>query len=162
AEGIEKVGHNLKEGLSVLKWHGVAVQGKLFDTMLAHSLLEPELRHSLDYVAEAFLGYTPIPISKLLGEKKSELINLADVPLQKIAEYAAERADVAWQLRPVLEPLLKEKGQERVFHEIESPLILVLVAMEFEGIRIDGAALANFAAQLEKEIADQEKTICRM
>ena len=162
SERIEKVGHNLKFDLSVLKWHGIAVRGKLFDTMVAHSLIEPEMRHGMDYLSEVYLGYTPVPITQLIGDAKAEQINMADVPVAKVAEYSAEDADVTWQLRAALEPLLKEKGQERVFYEIESPLIPVLVDMEFEGIRIDAAALAEFAAQLSKEMDQSEKTIYRL
>ncbi|MGH7967583.1 MAG: DNA polymerase I, partial [Limisphaerales bacterium] len=160
--GIEKIGHNLKFDLSVLKWQGMSIGGTLFDTMVAHSLIEPDMRHGLNYMAEAYLGYTPIPITHLIGEPKGPQISMAEVPLEKIAEYAAEDADVALQLRAVLEPALKEKGQERVFYEVESPLIPVLVDMEFEGIRVDAASLADFAAHLEKEIAELEKTICRL
>jgi DNA polymerase-1 len=159
SERIEKVGHNLKFDLSVLKWHGVSVGGKLFDTMVAHSLIEPEMRHGMDYLSEVYLGYTPVPISKLIGDAKAGQINMADVPVAKVAEYSAEDADVTWQLRSALEPLLKQKGQERVFYEVESPLIPVLVDMEFEGIKVDAAALADFGLQLSKEMDDAEKTI---
>jgi DNA polymerase-1 len=162
SEHIEKVGHNLKFDLSVLKWHGISVGGKLFDTMVAHSLIEPEMRHGMDYLSEVYLGYTPIPITKLIGESKTGQRNMADVPLAQVAEYSAEDADVTWQLRAALEPLLKQKGQERVFYEVESPLIPVLVDMEFEGVRVDAAALAEFAAQLSKEMDQSEKTICRL
>ena len=158
-ERIEKVGHNLKFDLSVLKWQGFAVRGKLFDTMVAHSLVEPEQRHGMDYLAEVYLGYTPVPISKLIGEKKSTQTSMADVPLAQIAEYAAEDADVTWQLRAVLEPLLKKRGQERVFFEVESPLLPVLVDMEYEGIRVDAAALAEFAELLAKEMAEHEAAV---
>ncbi len=161
-ERIEKIGHNLKFAVSALRWHGVSVQGTLFDTTIAHSLIEPDMRHSLDYLAEAYLGYSPIPFVRLTGGTSADPINLADVPPAKNAEYAAEGVDLALQLRAVLEPLLKEKGQERVFYEIESPLISVLVDMEYEGIKIDAAALADFAAELEKQIDEQERTICRM
>ena len=161
-EGIEKVGHNLKYDLSVLKWHGVEVRGKLFDTMIAHSLIEPEMRHGMDYVSEVYLGYSPVPITRLIGEEKSKQLNMADVPVAKVAEYAAEDADVTWQLREKLEPLLKEKAQERVFYEVEAPLIPVLTDMEYEGIKVDAAALAEFAVQLSKEMADHEKTIYRL
>ena len=161
SDGIEKVGHNLKFHLSVLKWHGISTRGRLFDTMIAHSLIEPEMRHGMNYLAEVFLGYSPIPVKKLIGEK-AEQINLAEAPLDKLAEYGAEDADVNLQLRAILEPLLKTKGQERVFYEIESPLISVLVDMEHEGIKVDAAALADFAGQLSKEIDELEKTICRM
>ena len=162
SERIEKVGHNLKFDLSVLKWNGVPVRGKLFDTMVAHSLIEPEMRHGMDYLSEVYLGYTPIPISKLIGDAKAEQINMADVPVAKVAEYSAEDADVTLQLRAALEPLLKGKGQERVFYEIESPLIPVLVDMEFEGIKLEAAALGEFAALLLKEMDEQEKTIYRL
>ncbi len=164
SERIEKVGHNLKFDLSILKWQGISVGGKLFDTMIAHSLIEPDMRHGMDYLSEVYLGYTPIPISKLItwrGERVRQ-INMADVPVEKAAEYAAEDADVTWQLRSALEPLLKEKGQERVFYEVESPLIPVLVDMEFEGVRVDAVALAEFAAQLAKEMDVSEKTIYRL
>jgi len=162
SDRAEKVGHNLKFDLSVLKWHGVSVGGKLFDTMVAHSLIEPEMRHGMDYLSEVYLGYTPIPIAKLIGDSKSSLLNMADVPVAKAAEYSAEDADVTWQLRAALEPLLKQKGQERVFYEVESPLIPVLVDMEFEGIKVDAAALAEFATQLAKEMDQSEKTIYRL
>ncbi|MDB6023278.1 MAG: polymerase, partial [Pedosphaera sp.] len=158
-ERIEKVGHNLKFDLSVLKWHGFEVRGKLFDTMIAHSLVEPDMRHGMDYLSEVYLGYAPVPITKLIGEAKSGQISMGDVAPALVAEYAAEDADVTWQLRAKIEPLLKEKGQERVFYEIESPLIPVLVDMEFEGVRLDAAALAEFAIQLSKEMADHEGTI---
>jgi DNA polymerase-1 len=159
---IEKVGHNLKFDLSVLKWYGVSVRGKLFDTMVAHSLIEPEMRHGMDYLSEVYLGYTPIPISKLIGEPKAAQTNMADVPVAKVAEYSAEDADVTWQLSSALKPLLKQKGQERVCYEVEFPLIPVLVDMEFEGIKVDASALAEFAAQLSKEMDDAEKTIYRL
>ena len=162
SDRIEKVGHNLKFDLSVLKWQGVSVRGKLFDTMIAHSLIEPEMRHGMDYLSEVYLGYTPVPITKLIGDAKGEQLNMADVPVEKVADYSAEDADVTWQLRTTLEPLLKEKGQERVFYEIESPLIPVLVDMEFEGIKVDASALAEFAAQLSKEIEEAEKTLYRL
>jgi DNA polymerase-1 len=162
SERIEKVGHNLKYDLSVLKWHGVSVGGRLFDTMVAHSLIEPEMRHGMDYLSEVYLGYTPVPISKLIGDTKAGQINMADVPVAKVAEYSAEDADVTWQLRGALEPLLKQKGQERVFYEVESPLIPVLVDMEYEGIRVDAAALAEFGVQLSKEMDEAEKTIYRL
>jgi DNA polymerase-1 len=159
---IEKVGHNLKFDLSVLKWQGVSVGGKLFDTMVAHSLIEPEMRHGMDYLSEVYLGYTPVPISKLIGDTKAGQLNMADVPVAKVAEYSAEDADVTWQLRAALEPLLKEKGQERVFYEVESPLIPVLVDMEYQGIKVDAAALAEFATQLSKEMDESEKAVYRL
>jgi DNA polymerase-1 len=161
-ERIEKVGHNLKFDLSVLKWHGISVRGKLFDTMVAHSLVEPEMRHGMDYLSEVHLGYTPVPITKLIGEEKAGQISMADVAPEVVAEYSAEDADVTWQLRARLEPLLREKGQERVFYEVEAPLIPVLVDMEFEGVRVDAAALAEFAVQLSREMAEHEAAIYQL
>ena len=161
-EGIEKVGHNLKYDLSVLKWHGLTVRGKLFDTMVAHSLIEPEMRHGMDYLSEVYLGYAPIPITRLIGPEKSPQKNMADVPPEQVAEYSAEDADVTWQLRGKLEPLLREKGQEKVFFEIESPLLPVLVDMEYEGVRVEAAALAEFSAQLAREMAEHEGAIYQL
>ena len=161
-ERIEKVGHNLKYDLSVLKWHGVAVRGRLFDTMIAHSLVEPDQRHGMDYLSEVYLGYTPVPITDLIGEEKGQQLNMSVVAPEVVAEYAAEDADVTWQLRGHLAPLLKERGQERVYYEVEAPLIPVLVDMEFEGIRIDAGALAEFAVQLAGEMAEHEAAIYRL
>ena len=161
SDRLEKTGHNLKFDIGVLKRHGISVRGKLFDTMVAHSLVEPDMRHGMDYLSEVYLGYTPIPITKLIGEGKAQT-NMADVPLDEIAEYAAEDADVTLQLRAALEPLLKQKAQERVFYEIEAPLIPVLADMEFEGIRLDTAVLAEFGSALAKEIDLQEKAICKL
>ncbi len=162
SERIEKVGHNLKFDLSVLKWHGVQVRGKLFDTMVAHSLVEPEMRHSLSYLAEVYLSVTPIALEKLADPGQPAQSSIADLPVEKLMDYAVESADLAGQLRPDLERLLKEKRQERVFYDVESPLIPVLVGMEYEGIRVDAAALGEFAAQLSKEIDQLEKTIFRL
>ena len=158
SEAIEKVGHHLKFAATVLKWRGITLRGKIFDAMVAHSLIEPDMRHSLDFLSEAHLGYS---LSAAPGEKKEEQLSLGDVASEKIAERAMEAADVALQLRGVLEPLLKEKGQERVFYEIESPLIPVLVDMEFEGIKVDSAALSDFAAQLSREMEQLQKSICQ-
>ncbi|MBC8096071.1 MAG: DNA polymerase I, partial [Akkermansiaceae bacterium] len=155
---IAKVGHNLKFDLTVLKWRGISVQGKLFDAMVAHSLIEPDQRHSLDYLAEVYLGYSP---GKSVEAGQQEQLSLGDVASEKIAERAMEAADLALQLCAVLEPLLKEKGQERVFYEVESPLIPVLVDMEREGIRLDSAALAEFATQLSRQMSELEKSICQ-
>jgi DNA polymerase I len=156
---IEKIGHNLNYDISVLGWQGISVNGPLFDTMLAHSLIEPDQRHKMDYLAEVYLAYTPIPISKLIGEKGDEQLGMALVPLEELADYAAEDADVTWQLHEKLKPLLKEHGQEKVFYEVEAPLIPVLVAMEREGVRIDAPALAEFSGELAEQIATYQKEV---
>jgi DNA polymerase-1 len=146
----------------VLQSHGVALRGKLFDTMIAHSLVEPDMRHGMDYLSEVYLGYTPIPITKLIGDPKRPQISMADAPVAQVAEYSAEDADVTLQLRAELAPLLKEKGQERVFYDIESPLIPVLADMELEGIRIDAGALAEIAIQLAREMDEAKAEIHRL
>lgn len=156
-EEIEKAGHNLKFDLSVLRWAGITVLGKLFDTMVAHSLIEPDMRHGLDYVSEAYLGYAPVRLTDDVAP-----VEAARLPLETVLRHACERADLALQLRAVFESSLKDKAQERVFYEIESPLIRVLVEMEYEGIRIDSAVLAEFSAQLSKEISELESAICRI
>jgi DNA polymerase-1 len=157
-EAIEKVGHNLKFDASVLKWQGISLHGKIFDSMVAHSLIEPDMRHTLDYLSEAYLGYS---LSKSADSAKEEQLSLGDVASEKIAERAMESADVALQLRATLEPLLKQRGQERVFYEIEAPLSSVLVEMEHEGIKVDSAALAEFATQLSKEMDQLQTSICQ-
>jgi DNA polymerase-1 len=159
SEAIEKAGHNLKFDLSVLRWRGVCVRGKLFDTMIAHSLIEPDMRHGIESLAEAFLGYTLAPSA---DESKQEELLLGDAPPEPDGELAIEKTDVALQLRPALETLLMEKGQERVFYEIETPLISVLVDMEHEGVKVDSRALAEFGLQLSKEMDESEKTILQM
>jgi DNA polymerase I len=172
SEGIEKTGNNLKFEIRVLKSYGITLRGKLFDTMVAHSLIDPEQRHSLDYISESYLGYSPLsvkasrePINRT-HENGQEMEPLLHEPLAGAQETqpdrALERADLTGQLRVKLEPLLKEKGQERVFYEIEAPLIAALAEMEYEGIKLDVAAMAEFGVQLAKEIDQLEKTICRL
>ena len=155
ASGIEKAGHNLKFDLSVLLALGLEVAGPFFDSMLAHSLIEPDQRHGMDYLAESMLGYTPVPLSSLIGLEKDLFgqATLADVAAddpQKVADYAAEDADVTWQLAGKLRPLLGSHGADRVFHDIEAPLLPVLVRMEHAGVKIDVQALREFGLELEK------------
>jgi DNA polymerase-1 len=165
-DGIEKIGHNLKFDLSVLLAHGIEVAGPYFDTMLAHSLIEPDQRHGMDYLSETYLSYTPVPISALINtEKEKDLFSpqsMADVAVadpQKIADYAAEDADVTWQLAEKLRPLLPQHGAERVFYEIECPLLPVLTRMEHLGVKIDVSALFEFGIQLEKRANEMHKRI---
>ncbi len=172
---IEKIGHNLKFDIGVLLWQGLRVATPLFDTMLAHSLVEPEQRHKMDYLAESLLGYTPIPYDSVFGKpvEKSGQLNLFDEAamsgteaaapegpaFEDIARYACEDADVTWQLAAILRKKVRELEQERVLHEIECPLVPVLVAMEKEGIRVDPAALAETGALLGERIAEYEKAV---
>ncbi|HIG82563.1 MAG TPA: DNA polymerase I [Verrucomicrobia bacterium] len=150
----EKIGHNLKFDLAVLGWSGLNVRGPFFDTMLAHTLIFPDQKHSMDYASESMLGYTPISMKSLIDEEDSSgqlsLIDssVTDIEASKLAEYAAEDADVTYQLAQRLRPLLKEKGQEKVFYEIECPLIPVLVAMESGGISLDQSVLDEIRGSL--------------
>ncbi len=158
-EHIEKIGHNLKYDLTLLKWHGFKVHGKLFDTMLAHAMKEPEMKHGLDYLSNLYLGYQPIATSELIGPRGDNQRNMRDVPLQQVAEYACEDADVTLQISHVLRPDLERREVHRVCHEVECPLIPVLVDMEHEGIRLDSKALQQYSQQLQSEIDKLEITI---
>ncbi len=158
-EQIEKVGHNLKYDITLLRWHGIGVRGTLMDTMLAHSMKEPEMRHGLDYLAKLYLGYRPIPTSDLIGVRGEEQKNMRDVPLEQLAEYACEDADVTLQVSEIIRPEIEKRDVEKVCYEVECPLIPVLVDMEFEGIRLDTDALVDYSKRLAAEIADLRKRI---
>ncbi|MEO8270780.1 MAG: 5'-3' exonuclease H3TH domain-containing protein, partial [Aureliella sp.] len=142
---IAKLGHNLKYDLSLLKWHGIEVRGTLFDTMLAHSMKEPEMRHGLDYLSKLYLNYSPISITELIGEPGPNQKNMRDVPVETVAEYAGEDADVTWQVAQVLRPDIEKQGVSQVCYDVECPLVPVLIDMEYEGIRLDVEALSNFS-----------------
>ena len=156
---IDKVGHNLKYDLGVLLWNGLRVQGKILDTMLLHCLIEPELRHGMDFLAEHYLGYSPIPITSLIGQKGTEQRRMTTVSLDRLTEYAAEDADITWQLYHTLQPKLKEAEQESVYFDIEEPLIRILAEMEYEGIRLDSETLRQFSTQLGKQSQQLERSI---
>ncbi len=156
---IAKVGHNLKYDLSVLRWYGINVGGAIHDTMLMHCLIEPELRHGMDYLAEMYLGYSPVSITTLIGEKGKDQKDMMSVPLEKLADYAAEDADITWRLYGLLQPKLVAAEQESVYSKIEAPLIRILVDMEYEGVRLDSEALHQFSIQLAEQIEQLEKDI---
>ncbi|MDB4749529.1 DNA polymerase I [Rubripirellula sp.] len=149
---IAKVGHNLKYDLTLLKWNGIEVNGEIFDTMLAHSMKEPEMRHGLDYLAKLYLGYVPIATSDLIGEKGKDQKCMSEVPTARLAEYACEDADVTLQIANLIRPEIDAQGTSQVCNEVECPLIPVLVDMEREGIQLDTEALAIFSKKLEVEI----------
>ena len=153
------VGQNLKYDLLVMHHHGVRLRGKLWDTMLAHYLLEPEMRHGMDYLAETYLAYTPVPITDLIGPKGKGQKTMADLAPSQVSDYAAEDADITLQLKHVFEPLLRERDQLGLLLDLEGPLVPVLAAMEEEGIRVDVGALAEVSAQLAIEIRDLEGQI---
>jgi DNA polymerase-1 len=158
-EQIEKTGHNLKFDIAMLREAGIEVRGKLFDTMLAHYLLDPDQRHGLDRLAGSYLNYAPVPITALIGEKKSDQLSMADVLIDKLSDYACEDADVTIQLRQILEPQLEKRKLTDVFDTIECPLIPVLVEMEANGIALDTAALKEISGRLAGEIAGYEKKV---
>ena len=158
-DSITKIAQNLKYDLSILKRYGVELKGVLFDTMIAHFLIRPEMRHSMDVLAETYLNYAPVSIESLIGKKGKEQKNMRDIPVEQVAEYAAEDADVTYQLYTVFEPKLKSTGTTKLFEEVEMPLVPVLADMEAEGINIDIKALRDFSAVLETDISKIEKEI---
>ncbi len=177
----EKIGHNLKFDLSILLHHDIEVAGPFFDTLLADTLVAPERRHSMDYLSEILLGYTPVKLADVAAasnrqvtpvsdgdlfafaetKKASKDLDIAAIPLTILAEYAAEDADVTYQLAQKIRPLLKQSGQETILHEIEGPLLPVLVAMEMEGIAIAPAALTVIGDELQIQIDELVKSIHR-
>lgn len=161
-EKIEKIGQNLKFDISVLKWYGIEVKGKLFDTMIAHYLLEPDLRHSMNYLAEAYLNYKPLSIESLIGKKGKKQLNIRTVDIEILKDYACEDADITLQLKDYFEPKLKESNAEKLFNDIEIPLMNVLASMEAEGVNIDIGTLKKFSLELQDEIQEVEKTIHSM
>jgi len=156
---IGKTGQNIKFDIAILKWYDIEVKGKLFDTMLAHYLIQPDMRHGMDVLAENYLNYKPVPIEKLIGKKGKDQLSMRIVALEEIKEYAAEDADITLQLKSVFEPLLEQSSTRKLFDEIEMPLIPVLAAMEAEGVKIDIKALNDFSIQLLSEIDELTKEI---
>ena len=158
-EKIAKVGQNIKYDALMLKWCGVEVKGKYFDTMVAHYLLEPELRHNMNFLAQSYLGYGCVSIETLIGKKGKNQLTMRDVPVEKVGEYAAEDADVTLQLQSELQPLLKEEDLEKLYDELEEPLINVLVDLEFEGIKLNSEFLNDYSKELEAEVESLKKDI---
>ena len=168
----EKIGHNLKFDIGVLQWQGISISTPVFDTMLAHSLIEPDQRHKMDYLAESILGYTPISYDSVFGKdgEKSGQMNLfgeaemagedtSGPAFDDIAQYACEDADVTWQLAAILKEKVEELEQHCVLYEIENPLVPVLVNMEAEGIRVDPTTLGEIGTTLGKKIDEMEKAV---
>ncbi|MEO7924790.1 MAG: DNA polymerase I [Chitinophagaceae bacterium] len=153
------IGQNTKYDLLVLKWYGIELAGNLFDTMLAHYVIEPDGKRSMDLLSEKFLGYLPVPIEELIGKKGKTQGSMRDVELEKIKEYAGEDADITLQLKNVFVPLLKSKEVEKVFNQVESPLVKVLVDMEFAGIKVDTEFLADYSKELEKDAKKAEESV---
>ena len=161
-EESEKVGQNIKYDITVLANYGIEVKGKLFDTMIAHYILQPELYHGMDYLAEIYLDYETIKIEELIGEKGKNQKNMRDVPQEKICDYACEDADVTLKLKNILAEELKKEGVAELFYNIEMPLVPVLAYMERNGARIDTDALKETSSLFGKRLADIEEEIYKL
>ncbi len=156
---ITWIGQNLKYDFLVLKWYGVELKGKTFDTMLAHYVIEPEGRRSMDLLSAQFLGYEPVSIESLIGKKGKNQGTMRDVPLEQITEYAAEDADITLQLKNCFAPLINKRGVNKVFDEVENPLVRVLVDMEYEGVKVDTDFLKEYSKVLEEEAKKAEESV---
>ena len=161
-ENTLKIGQNIKFDIQVLANYGIEVKGPLFDTMLAHYLLEPDMRHNMDLLSETYLSYTPVPIESLIGEKGKDQKNMRSVPVEKIVEYAVEDADVTYQLKEVFQPRIKSEGLAELARNIEMPLIRVLADMERTGVRLNEADLGSIAGQLREDILLLEREIYKL
>jgi DNA polymerase-1 len=149
---LVKIGQNIKFDWHVLNNYGITVSEPFFDTMLAHYLAEPDLKHNMDYLSESYLGYTPVSIEELIGKKGKNQGNMREVDLATITEYAAEDADITLQLKSVMQKLIKEREVESVLEKIEMPLMPVLASMEREGVKVDEEFLRNYSSELTNEI----------
>ena len=158
-KNISKIGQNIKFDYSILKRYGYKINGDLLDTMIAHYLLDPSLRHNMDFMSKSELNYEPIPFTSLIGEKKNNLIDIKNVPVEKIGEYAAEDADITFQLWEILKKKLAVKNLEKVFYDIEIKLISVLSEMEINGIKLNKNFLEKYSVILEEKIVTFEKSI---
>ena len=154
-----KIGQNLKYDINVLVKYGVAVKGKLFDTMMAHYLLQPDLKHNMDFLAETYLNYRPVSIETLIGKKGKNQKTMREAEKAELVKYAAEDADITWQLMEKFSPLLDQKEVRELFDNIEMPLIPVLSKMENNGVALNSETLKEFSIELEAEIEKLEKTV---
>lgn len=157
-ENIDKIGQNLKFDMLMLRWYDIEVKGRIWDTMIMHYILEPDQRHGMDYLAETYLGYSPVPIENLLGKGAKKKITMRDVPIEKLKEYAAEDADITWQLKQKLDGILAGELR-KLYLDIEEPLIKVLADMEWNGVNLDTAFLGDYSLKIEKDIEVLRKEI---
>ncbi len=157
-----KIGQNIKYDAEILKWYGIELKGEYLDTMVAHYLLEPDLRHGMDYMAETYLKYQPVSITSLIGKKGVRQLSMRDIDVEKVAEYASEDADITLQLYHYLWPRIKEEQLENLYNTMEGPLIRVLTEMEFNGIRLDSPFLETYSKQLEEEIRQTERDVYKV
>lgn len=156
---IIKVGQNLKYDINIMRWYGMEVAGPYFDTMVAHYLLEPDLRHKLDYLSESYLSYKMVPIEKLIGKKGPKQKTMRSVEIEELCDYAVEDADVTMQLMDHLSPKLKEEGLQSLFDDIEMPLVGVLSRMEYQGVKIDKEFLENYSEKIGGDILKAREVI---
>ena len=161
-EDITIIAQNAKYDLQVLKNYNIEVKGKIFDTMLAHYLVDPDTRHNMDVLAENYLNYTPVSITELIGKKGAKQGNMKDVAVEKVAEYASEDADITLQLKHKLSPMLEDGRIKKLFDEVEVPLMHVLADIEYNGVRIDTETLAAMSKELEEASAKAQAEIFEM
>jgi DNA polymerase-1 len=159
---ITWVGQNLKYDMLVLKWYDCELKGNIFDTMLAHYVIDPDGKRSMDMLSAQYLGYEPVAIEELIGKKGKNQGNMRDVELEKIKDYAAEDADITMRLKHAFTPLLQAKEVEQVFLEVENPLVRVLADMEFEGIRVDTDFLNDYSKELERDARISEEKVYQL
>ncbi|MFT5912743.1 MAG: DNA polymerase-1 [Paraglaciecola sp.] len=158
-ENIAKICQNIKYDALISKWYGVEMQGRYCDTMLAHYLLEPGLRHKMDILAETYLKYQAVPIEALIGKKGKNQLTMRDISVERAAIYAAEDADITWQLWEKFEPKLKEEKLDELYETMEAPLSKVLVDLEYEGIRLDAQFLNDYSKVLGERVLEAEKKV---
>jgi len=159
---ITWIGQNIKYDILILKWYGIELKGNIYDTMLAHYVAEPEGKRSMDLLSATFLNYQPIPIEDLIGKKGKSQGNMRDVAIEKIKDYAAEDADITFQLKQAIHPLLNEKNVANVFYEVDNPLVKVLADMEFEGVKVDETFLVTYSKELEKDAKQAEDNVYKL
>lgn len=161
-ESLTIIAQNAKYDIQVIKNYGIEIKAKIFDTMLAHYLIDPDTRHNMDVLAENYLNYTPVSITELIGKKGAKQGNMKDVPVDQVVEYAGEDADITLQLKQQLAPKLKEDKLDKLFYDVEIPLMRVLADIEYNGVRIDTEALSKMSKELEEESAKAEAEIFEM
>ncbi|MFT6871733.1 MAG: DNA polymerase-1 [Roseivirga sp.] len=162
SEKISKIAQNAKYDVQIMKNYNIAVKGPIFDTMLAHYLIDPDTRHNMDTLAENYLNYTPVSITELIGKKGVKQGNMRDVPVHQVVEYAGEDADITYQLKTSLQPMLEEGTLKKLFEEVEIPLMHVLADIEYNGVKIDVDALSAMSKELEVETLKAQTEIFEM
>jgi len=162
SEKISKIAQNAKYDIQILKNYGVEVKGPIFDTMLAHYLIDPDTRHNMDVLSENYLNYTPVSITELIGKKGAKQGNMKDVPVHQVVEYAGEDADITYQLKNSLEPLLGDGQLKKLLEEVETPLMHVLADIEYNGVKIDVVTLTAMSKELEEESRKAQAEIFEM